>query len=61
MSLNTYKKWMLLKSFAKYIFQKFNLIIAQDNTNYIRYKNIGAVNIANEINLKNSVNAPKMS
>ena len=61
MSLNTYKKWIVLKSFAKYIFQKFNLIIAQDNKNYMRYKNIGAVNIANEINLKNSVNAPKMS
>ena len=52
MSLNTYKKWIVLKSFAKYIFPKFNLIIAQDNKNYMRYKNIGAVNIANEINLK---------
>ena len=61
MSLNTYKKWKFLKSFSNFIFSKFDKIIAQDYDNYLRYEKIGGINLSKDINLKNSINAPKMA
>jgi len=61
MSQKSYKKWHILKKFSKNLFTKLSLVIAQDNQNSERYKKLGAKNVLQPINLKNKLNAPKMT
>ena len=61
MSQKSYKKWHILKKFSENLFTKLSLVIAQDNQNSERYKKLGAKNVLQPINLKNKLNAPKMT
>jgi 3-deoxy-D-manno-octulosonic-acid transferase len=56
----SYKKWLYLSSFSNYIFQKFCLVVSQDNLNGKRFEKLGSQNVIKGINLKNSVPAPYM-
>jgi len=48
----TFKRWHLVKKFAKKIFEKFDLCIASNKETEIYLKNLGAKNIKNYGNLK---------
>ena len=60
-SKKTFVRWNCIPSLSNHIFNKFSMVITQDQESKNKFLALGATNIINDINLKNLSRAPRAS